>query len=174
MTLDMRPMLRGELSRIPLDYMLSPEAPFGATMEGDAHVVGEITDEAGYMRLTLDASLPYSGECARCLAPVRDTFCLHFERTVVDEGTLTDEQLEDNVDEYVVIKNGELDLDEELCEALILSFPMRLLCEDDCPGLCPKCGKPRREGTCNCPTREIDPRLAVLQTLLDQSEQENQ
>ena len=64
------------------------------------------------------------------------------------------------------------DLDEELREALILSFPMRILCDEDCPGLCPKCGKPKREGECGCPTREIDPRLAILQTLLDQNENE--
>jgi uncharacterized protein len=172
MTLDMRPMLRGEVSRLSVDYMLSPEAPDGVTFKGDAHVVGEITNEAGYMRLTLEATLDYEGECARCLSPVKDSFSMQFERTVADEGTLTDEQLEDNVDEYVIIQNGELDLDEELREALILSFPMRLLCEEDCPGLCPKCGKPRREGECGCPTREIDPRLAILQTLLDENENE--
>ena len=170
MTLDMRPMLRGEVSRLSVDYMLSPEAPDGVTFMGDAHVVGEITNEAGYMRLTLEATLDYEGECARCLSSVKDSFTMQFERTVADEGTLTDEQLEDNVDEYVIIQNGELDLDEELREALILSFPMRLLCEEDCPGLCPKCGKPRREGECGCPTREIDPRLAILQTLLDENE----
>lgn len=172
MTLDMRPMLRGEVSRLSVDYMLSPEAPDGVTFTGDAHVVGEITNEAGYMRLVLEATLDYEGECARCLSPVKDSFTMQFERTVADEGTLTDEQLEDNVDEYVIIQNGELDLDEELREALILSFPMRLLCEEDCPGLCPKCGKPRREGECGCPTREIDPRLAILQTLLDENENE--
>ncbi|MBE6620577.1 MAG: hypothetical protein E7625_04355 [Ruminococcaceae bacterium] len=172
MTLDMRPMLRGEVSRISVDYMLSPEALDGVTFMGDAHVVGEITNEAGYMRLILEATLDYEGECARCLSPVKDVFTMQFERTVADEGTLTDEQLEDNVDEYVIIQNGELDLDEELREALILSFPMRLLCEEDCPGLCPKCGKPRREGECGCPTREIDPRLAILQTLLDENENE--
>jgi uncharacterized protein len=49
---------------------------------------------------------------------------------------------------------------------------MRILCDEDCPGLCPKCGKPKREGECGCPTREIDPRLAILQTLLDQNENE--
>ena len=172
MTLDMRPMLRGEVSRISVDYMLSPEPVSGVSFDGDAHVLGEITNEAGYMRLTLEAKLNYKGECARCLAPVEDTFCLSFERTVADEDTLTDEQLEDNVDEYVIIEDGKLDLDEELREALILGFPMRLLCEQDCPGLCPKCGKPRREGDCNCPTKEIDPRLAVLATLLNNEENE--
>jgi uncharacterized protein len=172
MTLDMRPMLRGEVSRISVDYMLSPEPVSGAVFDSDAHVFGEITNEAGYMHLTLQATLHYQGECARCLSPVSGTFSLEFERTVANEGTLTDEQLEDNVDEYVIIEGGELDLDEELREALILAFPMRLLCEQDCPGLCPKCGKPRREGDCACPTKEIDPRLAILRTLLDNEENE--
>ena len=172
MTLDMRPMLRGEVNRMDVDYMLSPEPISAVTFSGDARVVGTITNEAGYMRLTLQAQLPYKGECARCLTPVEGIFSLEFERTVANEGTLTDEQLEDNVDEYVIIQNGELDLDEELREALILSFPMRILCDEDCPGLCPKCGKPKREGECGCPTREIDPRLAILQTLLDQNENE--
>ena len=172
MTLDMRPMLRGEVNRIDVDYMLSPEPIQAVTFSGDARVAGCITNEAGYMRLTLQAQLPYRGECARCLSPVEDTFLLEFERTVANEGTLTDEQLEDNVDEYVIIENGELNLDEELREALILAFPMRLLCDEDCPGLCPKCGKPRRDGECGCPTREIDPRLAVLATLLQNEENE--
>jgi uncharacterized protein len=164
-------MLRGEVSRIPLDYMLSPDAIEGVELDGDAHVVGEITDEAGYMRLTLEATLPYHGECARCLSAVKGEFHLQFERTVADEKTLTEEQQEDNVDEYVIIVGGELDLDEELREALILAFPMRLLCEEDCPGLCPKCGKPRREGDCGCSQKEIDPRLAVLAQLLDKDDE---
>jgi uncharacterized protein len=172
--LDMRPMLRGEISRMPLDFMLTPDELVGVELMGDAHVVGEITDEAGYMRLTLEASLPYRGECARCLCEVRDTFRLEFERTVADEKTLTEEQMEANVDEYVIIRDGELDMDEELREALILSFPMRVLCDEDCQGLCPKCGKRRAEGSCDCPTKEIDPRFAALRALLDQNEEKEQ
>ena len=126
MTLDMRPMLRGEITCMPVDYMLTPMALSGVEFEGDAHVVGQITDEAGYMRLSVQASLAYRGECARCLESVSGVFHLQFDRTVADEGTLTEEQLADNVDEYVVIENGTLDLDEELREALILSFPMRM------------------------------------------------
>ena len=173
MRLDMRPMLRGEISRIAVDDWLCPDPIQGVTFEGDAHVVGEVTNEAGYMRLLLEATVPYHGVCARCLAPVDDVFRMRFERTVAAEGTLSVEQMEENVDEYVIIEHGELDLDEELREALILSFPMRLLCAEDCPGLCPRCGKPRREGPCSCPTKEPDPRLAVLRTLLDKNEDGN-
>ena len=173
MVLDMRPMLRGEIDRIEIDYLLTPEPTDGVEFDGDAQVKGEITDEAGYMHLVLTASVSYRTECARCLEPIRGDFAVQLERTVAAEGTLTEEQLEENVDEYAVIENGKLDLDETIREELLLSFPMRILCEEDCPGLCPKCGKPKRLGDCGCPTFEPDPRLAVLKQLFDKNE-ENQ
>lgn len=173
MTLDMGPMLRGETDRIKIDYMLKPESVKGAEFTDDAHVTGEITDDGGYMQMKLEATLPFRTVCARCLSPVEDEFRMEFVRTVADEGTLTDEQLEDNVDEYVVIQHGKLDVDEELREDLILEFPMRILCSEDCPGLCPKCGKPLKDGDCGCPTVEIDPRLAVLKNWKPGSDDEN-
>ena len=174
MLLDMRPMLRGEVDHIHIDYPLTPDTPDGVEIDGDAHVVGDITDEAGYMRLELSATVSYRTACARCLEPVSGDFVARLERTVAAEGTLSEEQLEENVDEYVVIEGGMLDLDEVIREELLLSFPMRFLCEEDCPGLCPKCGKPKRLGDCGCPTFEPDPRLAVLKTLFDKNEEDDQ
>ena len=174
MVLDMRPMLRGEVDRIPFDYLLKPDPLDGVDFEGDAHVVGEVTDEAGYMHLVLDASVVYHTECARCLDPVDGEFSVRLERTLATEGTLSEEQLEENVDEYAIIENGMLDLDETIREELLLSFPMRILCSEDCPGLCSKCGKPLRDGDCGCPKFEPDPRLAILKQWVDKSEESSQ
>ena len=171
MTLDMRQMLKGLVDELPVKGEFDAETPYGVTFDAAAQVDGRVTNEGGYMRLTLTVEVPYSGECARCLTPVHDVFRISFERTVVNEGTLSDEQLEENVDEYIVIVDGELELDQELRDAVFLSFPMRVLCEEDCPGLCPKCGKARRDGPCGCTEREIDPRLAILATLLDKDEE---
>jgi uncharacterized protein len=49
---------------------------------------------------------------------------------------------------------------------------MRLLCSEDCEGLCPHCGKPKRGGDCGCTGKEIDPRLAILKTFFDDSGEE--
>lgn len=171
MVLDMGPMLRGETRRVDIDYLLSPGEFDDARFCGDAHVVGKITDEGGYMHLTLTATIPYATECARCLEPVSGEFSVELERTVADKDTLTAEQLEENVDEFAVIERGKLDLDETVREELILSFPMRFLCSEDCEGLCPKCGKPRKLGDCGCDLFEPDPRLAVLKTLFDKNEE---
>ncbi len=169
MIIDIGPLLRGECDRIEIDYMLTPEPMDGVEFTSDAHISGCITDSAGYMRLKLSASLPYRGECARCLDAVEDVFEADFERTVVTPGMLSQEQLDDNVDEYVTVKGGKLDVDEELTETLILEFPTKLLCSEDCEGLCGICGKPKRLG-CGCVEKYVDPRLAVLAQLLDKDE----
>lgn len=170
MILNMGPILRGEITRMDISYELTPEPVFDVTFPENAHVEGELTDDAGYMRLHLTATLPYRGQCARCLTPVEGVFTLDFERTVAAEGTISEEQLEENIDSYVMIRDGKLDVDEPLREELLICFPMRLLCDEDCEGLCPKCGKPKREGDCGCSTKEIDPRLAVLQNWVDKEE----
>lgn len=181
MILDLRPLLRGETDHIDIDYYLVPDAIDDVVFDSDAHVYGRITDNAGYMRLTLSAEVSYKGQCARCLDDVKGCLKIDFERTVCDEGTLSDEKAradEEDVysDGYAVIHDGMLDVDEELREELMLSFPSKLLCSEDCEGLCPMCGKPKRDGDCGCRKKEIDPRLAVLATLLHKDEKggENQ
>ena len=171
MVVDVAPLLRGEVKVIHIDYMLTPEQLDTVRFE-DARVVGSITDNSGYMRLKLKAELAYHGECARCLAPVDGVFSLDFERTVALEGTIAEDRLEELIDEYVILEGHELDVDLPLCEELMLGFPMRLLCSDDCEGLCPKCGKPKRDGDCGCVLREIDPRLAVLQHYFDDKDKD--
>lgn len=167
MTIDVKPLLRGEVNCIKLDYTLPVELE-GVRFEQEAHVVGEILDRAGYMRLVLKLTVPYVTECARCLEEVRGSFEEDFERTVVTKGSVSAEKLDEDIDEYAVVNdNGELDVDEEVAETIVLAFPKKLLCSEDCPGLCPKCGKRKKEGDCGCVTKEIDPRLAILKKLLD-------
>ena len=97
MNLDLRPMLRGETNRISMDFLLEPDELYGVSFGDGIHVVGEVTNQGGYIRLVATADVPYTGECARCLDPVSGVFSLPFERTVVTEGTLTEEQEEENV-----------------------------------------------------------------------------
>ena len=167
MIIDLNPMLRGEVNVINIDFVLTPEIIEDVTFTDGARVYGKITNSAGYMRLKLKADLPYVGQCARCLDEVQGVFSLDFERTVVTEGMVSEERLEESVDEYIVLDDGKLLLDDAVKEELLIDFPRKLLCSEDCLGLCPKCGKPKREGDCGCVTKEIDPRLAVLKKLLD-------
>ena len=43
-----------------------------------------------------------------------------------------------------------IDLDPDIREELLLQFPFKPLCSDDCKGLCKRCGKNLNEGGCSC------------------------
>ena len=45
-----------------------------------------------------------------------------------------------------------IDLDPEIREELFLDYPIQPLCQNDCKGLCPKCGADLNQGGCNCAT----------------------
>lgn len=174
MKLDLRPLLAGE-RLLTFEYELTPDIDpedtsnflYGVSFSSPMKVKGDITNTAGYMRMTLSASFDYVTSCARCLAPVSGQFSLDLEKTVATKKLLGDLD-EDKLDDYAIIEDGFLDVDEPLFAELEMEFPLRFLCSEDCKGLCQRCGKNLNEGKCDCVEKEIDPRLAPLQKLLDQ------
>ena len=59
-----------------------------------------------------------------------------------------------------------LNLDELVHADVVLEFPSKFLCKDDCKGICQKCGINLNHEQCCCTDKPIDPRLAVLKDLL--------
>ena len=166
MKLDLRKLLAGEVDKIDIDYTLEcSELPAfdDVTFEDNVKVSGSLTNNGGYMKLSLLSSLTYNSVCARCLKEISDSLNINFDKTVCEEGDL---QNTDN-DDYVEITDGTLDVDEALIEDIILNFPSKILCEDNCKGLCPKCGINLNLSSCSCVTKEIDPRLAPLLKFFD-------
>ena len=150
-------------SRLPFRCELSTDRlDFPAVLSYTAAPVGEgfIVNNAGALTLrgTLSASLRCV--CDRCAA--------EFDREVsypLDIPLASELQDEENPD-YFLLDGDELDLEELLETVFILNMDTRFLCRDDCKGLCSRCGKNLNEGPCGCRT-ESDPRLAVLEQLLD-------
>ena len=174
MVLNISSLLAGEKSKIDIDYMLTVSTEdmsgvvnlSGVSFPTPARVTGVITDSAGYMRLKLSVTLPYVALCARCARDVEGEFAIDFERTVVPEGMVED--AEEKEEDFVVAENGMLDIDKQLSEILLLDFPTRVLCKEDCKGLCHKCGKDLNEGECDCPKVDVNPAFAKLLSMFDE------
>ena len=140
MRLDLRPLLAGD-KLLTFDYEVALDTEkidassylYGVGFPSPMKVKGEITNTAGYMRMTLTTSVEYCAQCARCLAPVPGEFTLDLEKTVAPRNLLGDLD-EDKLDEYAIIEDGFLDMDEQLYEQLEMEFPMRHLCREDCKG----------------------------------------
>ncbi|MBR2650613.1 MAG: DUF177 domain-containing protein [Clostridia bacterium] len=179
MKLDIRPLLAGDkLMKFEYELLLdTPEDPRGffsdASFPSPLKVVGDITNTAGYMRMRVALTVDYETSCARCLSPISGSFSLDLEKTVAPRDILADLP-EEKLDDYVIVDDGFIDIDELLRDQMELEFPSRFFCREDCRGLCQRCGKNLNEGKCGCPEKEIDPRLAPLQAILDRMKAENQ
>ena len=168
MILDMLPILSGALQQIDFDFSFRPsEDSLLVTVYSDVDftepitVTGYVKNMAGYMVLSANVKVSYSTVCARCIEPVSNTLEISFEKDIASSGDVS----EDN-DDYVIIEDKKFDMLPVVEEEIMLEMPSRTLCKEDCLGLCQKCGKNLNEGDCDCDKKEVDPRLAILKTLL--------
>ena len=132
------------------------EYPFKTPIE----VAANLSNRAGMVVLTTHATVRFETGCARCTKGVVLDIPIDTENYVVTEYENQDDNSMILAEDYII------DLDEIAEFAVITSAPMKVLCKDDCKGLCPKCGKDLNEGKCDCPEKEPDPRLAILKNLL--------
>ncbi len=167
MKLDLRPLVNGEKDCIEFDFSEQPEEDSLSDIRfiDGIRVFGRVTDLSGYMRLTLDVSGRYRTSCARCLTELERELEAHIEKDVALKDMLQDKESDD----YVVCEGNELDLDDVISEVMYLELPTRLLCSEDCKGLCPKCGKNLNEGDCTCDLHEPDPRWAALKNYFSEN-----
>ena len=93
------------------------------------------------------------GYCDRCLIPVSKQIDLHFSQIFYKDSA----EYDDGYSYY----NSKLDATKAIEDEIILSMPSLLLCNDDCKGLCPKCGSNLNESQCNCDTTRDNPFSAL-------------
>lgn len=111
-----------------------------------------------------DLSVDVALRCSRCLKPFEATIEAFVEEEFFDHSQKDGAEL--FWDEQILIEGNEIDITSLIEESVIVNIPMKTVCQDDCPGLCPTCGRDLAEGSCDCLSPEIDIRLAPLSKLL--------
>jgi uncharacterized protein len=113
--------------------------------------------------------------CSRCGGIYRQPVHAEFQEDFVINPTMVPGkgpriEEDEEAPESRLFYEGTLDLnlDELLRQSILVALPFKPLCADDCQGLCPRCGHRLSEGPCPCPPEGGDPRLAVLQRLLEE------
>lgn len=70
------------------------------------------------------------------------------QRKVKLSALFTDEPEEEDY----FFNGRELEPDKAVADSIILDIPSRILCREDCAGICPSCGKNLNQGKCKCKT----------------------
>ena len=98
--------------------------------------------------------------CGRCLEEVPVEFELDFEKKI--DMNITEEERREALDECAYIHGYDLDVDELVYSEILVNWPLRVLCKEDCKGICSRCGANLNQGSCDCDTADLDPRMAVI------------
>ena len=102
--------------------------------------------------------------CGRCLEEVPTPIHFRVDKTlsITDDGII-DEDMEET--DYLI--GFELDVDKLVYAEILVNWPMRVLCRDDCKGICKVCGMNLNKGACSCQRTELDPRMAAIQDIFN-------
>ena len=116
-------------------------------------------------------------ECSRCLARyrhvLRETFRLILEpagdrlpadleaaEALARDGVCLGDEIEAGW-----FRGDQIDLGAFFREVVSLALPVKPLCNEDCPGLCPSCGAELGGKLCGCGEVKVDSPFAVLAAL---------
>ena len=158
--------------------------PIGATRDYEIDGVADVGGDAGdyavkgacHLLRTQRSILVKCGlametglVCSRCLGRFRHPLKIKFEEEyfpTVDVVSGVPLPQPEEASTFTIDEHHILDLTEAVRQYVLMSIPMKPLCDADCAGLCPQCGKNFNQGSCDCPSPDIDPRWSELTKLL--------
>jgi uncharacterized protein len=133
----------------------------------EVNATAELLD--GQIRIAGDLETKIEMVCARCLDPVIEEVHKDFDLLYqpLRKGMKPEEEqrLKDDDTEIGFFQGEGLFLADVLKEQVLLSLPMKVICQSDCRGLCATCGANLNHEECRCETHATDPRLAPLARL---------
>ncbi|MBR6901655.1 MAG: DUF177 domain-containing protein [Synergistaceae bacterium] len=118
--------------------------------------------ESDLLSVEIKISAEIDAPCARCLKTVN----LEISDKLMYLYYLQGAEAFDDFDDYMPVEvdyfGRVIDIMPQINESVFTLLPTKILCKEDCKGLCPNCGKDLNEGPCSCEIESIDPRLEAL------------
>jgi uncharacterized protein len=129
-----------------IDYIINPDELSdirGCSFSSPVKVKGRIYNKADVVYLDYSAEFALLNVCDRCLKEFEKTYNFEFSHIVVPSVS------RDN-DEYIVADGESIELNDIAVTDILLQLPTKILCREDCKGLCMVCGCDLNESECNC------------------------
>ena len=120
--------------------------------------------EAGKILVKADLQLTLQAACDRCLTEVPVQLALQAERIVLSPELIAEAE---DADDQSFVDGYELDVEAFAHDIIIGNWPAKILCKEDCKGICPVCGQNLNVRDCGCDSFVPDPRMAVIQDIFN-------
>ena len=123
--------------------------------------------EEGKAMIEGSGRLTFAAVCDRCLAEVPVEMELSFQRLV----TSPEKEEDEDADDKSFMEGYQLNVEKFVYNEIIGNWPAKILCREDCKGLCPVCGQDLNVEECGCDTFVPDPRMAVIQDIFKRNKE---
>ncbi len=154
--LDLKKLLDGSVDSVSFSVSLQDCDFIDPTVSGSATAEGIVTNHSGLVLLDGSITPCLTAECARCGIEVS------YSAPIALHAKITDKLANDDEEEFILLEDFAIDVEDLVRTTLLLELPTRFLCKEDCKGLCPTCGKDLNNGPCDCDNSDHDPRWDVL------------
>ncbi len=123
---------------------------------------GAIYKVDGSYLINADIKYKYETHCNRCNDTTRKEINTSLSAKLEEYGKQYEDNEDDEDKDVIHYKRGILNLDEYILMEVASSLPMKTLCDENCKGLCPRCGIDLNKGSCTCQNENIDLRFEKL------------
>jgi uncharacterized protein len=148
----------GQMKELELDFELdSPmgqgaaQIPVGETIEVNLRL--ESVHEG--ILATGEVDTTATTECSRCLEPLKLLVEVDFQELFAYSLEQEDDFL---------VQDEQIDLEQAITDAVVLSLPFKPVCSEDCLGLCSECGVKMAEDPNHSHEAAIDSRWSELES----------
>jgi uncharacterized protein len=100
--------------------------------------------------------------CDRCLEEFSRQIDVSYSIVYIQDNRSTMDMKNEEEIQVLSADTNYIDLDDDVRQYVLLSLPQKLLCDDDCKGLCPICGANRNSSECTCEVQQVDSRWDAL------------
>jgi len=124
---------QGLVKEEDIDPRLWEMDSFDVRFLNPVHCKGVFTRLGGQIKVSLLCLVRRKIVCSRCLEEaeqeVEQSFDLYYSQDKIRDS---------------------LDIDPDIREQILLAFPMKVLCDPECKGICPGCGVNLNRENCRC------------------------
>ncbi|MDO4519207.1 MAG: DUF177 domain-containing protein [Eubacteriales bacterium] len=153
-----------ELNEIEMreeSYPITNKEPLVLRIENTGNKVLKVQGHS-----SISVTLP----CDRCLCDVSVMIPIEIDREL--DMKLTDEERINDLDESSYLTGMDLDVDRLIYLEVLMAWPLKVLCNEDCKGFCSNCGTNLNEGSCKCDDLPRDPRMAAISDIFSKFNKE--
>lgn len=113
-------------------------------------------------RVEGSTEIKLSAVCDRCMEETTVILDLQFDRVVTSPEVEAEDK---EADDMTYMEGYQLNVETFMYHEILENWPVKILCKDDCKGVCLKCGQNLNVRDCGCDTFVPDPRMAAIKDI---------